>query len=161
MELSEHELNITELRRQRRPLWMSDLGIENYADIMGGGGDIWTDRIPPAWPRHTGLELSEMEEREVGPVNLEEFGPPEASAAGDGPGALSEPSYTERYEERSAAASDGGLSTEGSDSGAAGDSETRVGITAEAVKRTVETAAERVTGVVGSLKEMFKGKERK
>ena len=44
-----HELNITELRKQKRPLWMSDLGIDNYADILGGGGDIYTDRLPPAF----------------------------------------------------------------------------------------------------------------
>ncbi len=62
------ELNITELRRQKRPLWMSDLGIDNYADIVGGGGDIWWDRLPPAWPRHEGMELTEAEEQELGPI---------------------------------------------------------------------------------------------
>ena len=72
MEMAEHELNITELRRQKRPLWMSDLGIENYADIVGGGGDIFTDRLPPAFPRYEGMELTEEEEMEVGPVSLQE-----------------------------------------------------------------------------------------
>jgi hypothetical protein len=65
-----HELNITELRRQKRPLWMSDLGIDNYADILGSGGDIYTDRLPPAFPRSEGMELSEEEEKELGPVVL-------------------------------------------------------------------------------------------
>lgn len=59
-----HELNITELRKQKRPLWMSDLGIDNYADILGGGGDIYSDRLPPAFARAEGMELSEEEERE-------------------------------------------------------------------------------------------------
>ncbi len=68
--LNVHELNITELRRQKRPLWMSDLGIDNYADILGGGGDTYTDRLPPAFPRHEGMELSEEEEKELGPVAL-------------------------------------------------------------------------------------------
>jgi hypothetical protein len=65
-----HELNITELRKQKRPLWMSDLGIDDYADILGGGGDIYTDRLPPAYARNEGMELSEAEEKELGPVIL-------------------------------------------------------------------------------------------
>ncbi|SPF33777.1 hypothetical protein SBDP1_1160009 [Syntrophobacter sp. SbD1] len=64
------ELNITELRRQKRPLWMSDLGIENYADFLGGGGDVYMDRLPPAFPRFEGMELSKEEEREAGPVEF-------------------------------------------------------------------------------------------
>ncbi|MEN6437174.1 MAG: hypothetical protein ABFD97_01190 [Syntrophobacter sp.] len=101
MDLNKQELNITELRRQKRPLWMSDLGMDNYADIIGGGGDIWTDRLPPAWPRHTGLELSEVEEQELGPVNLDEFRLPGMSASEEASGGLSEPSYTESYMESS------------------------------------------------------------
>jgi len=65
-----HELNITELRRQKRPLWMSDLDIENYADLVGGGGDIYSDRLPPAFPRFEGMELSQDEEKELGPSAL-------------------------------------------------------------------------------------------
>ena len=72
IDLKEQELNITELRRQKRPLWMSDLDIENYADFLGGGGDIYTDRLPPAFARHAGMELTEEEERELGPVKLEQ-----------------------------------------------------------------------------------------
>ncbi len=71
IDLKEQELNITELRRQKRPLWMSDLDIENYADFLGGGGDIYLDRLPPAFARHAGMELTEEEERELGPVKLE------------------------------------------------------------------------------------------
>ena len=71
MEMAEHQLNITELRRQKRPLWMSDLGIDNFADILGGGGDLYTDRLPPAIARHEGMELSEAEEQEIGPVSRE------------------------------------------------------------------------------------------
>ncbi|MGA2938055.1 MAG: hypothetical protein ABSF52_13255 [Syntrophobacteraceae bacterium] len=59
------ELNITELRKQRRPLWMSDLDMDDYADFLGGGGDIYTDRLPPLWERHSGLELSEDELQEI------------------------------------------------------------------------------------------------
>ncbi len=70
---STHELNITKLRRERRPLWMSDLGMEDYSEIVGGGGDIYSDRLPPAWPRGSGMELSENEERELGPVDLDQY----------------------------------------------------------------------------------------
>ena len=65
-----NELNITELRKQKRPLWMSDLGIDDYADILGGGGDIYTDRLPPAFARYEGMDLNEAEEKELGPVVL-------------------------------------------------------------------------------------------
>ena len=59
------ELNITELRKQRRPLWMSDLDMDDYADFLGGGGDIYTDRLPTMWERHSGMELSEEEVQEI------------------------------------------------------------------------------------------------
>ncbi len=52
-------------------MWMSDLGIDNYADILGGGGDIYTDRLPPAFARYEGMDLTEEEEKELGPVRLE------------------------------------------------------------------------------------------
>jgi hypothetical protein len=65
-----HELNISELRKQKRPLWMSDLAIDDYADILGGGGDLFTDRLPPAFPRSEGMELSEQEEKELGPFEV-------------------------------------------------------------------------------------------
>ncbi|MGA2401468.1 MAG: hypothetical protein ABSG91_07150 [Syntrophobacteraceae bacterium] len=59
------ELNITELRKQRRPLWMSDLDTDDYSDFLGGGGDIYTDRLPPVWERHSGLEFSREEVQEI------------------------------------------------------------------------------------------------
>lgn len=58
-------LNITELRKQRRPLWLSDLDVDDYADFLGGGGDIYTDRLPPLWERQSGQELSEEEVQEI------------------------------------------------------------------------------------------------
>lgn len=64
-------LNITELRKQGRPLWLSDVDTDDYAEFVGGGGDIYTDRLPPTWERHSGLELSEEESQEItagGPV---------------------------------------------------------------------------------------------
>lgn len=68
-----HELNITELRLKKRPLWMSDLGIDDYSEFVGGGGDIYTDRLPPAWSRHEGMDLSADEEKELGPIDVESF----------------------------------------------------------------------------------------
>ncbi|MFZ2448064.1 MAG: hypothetical protein WAW37_17035 [Syntrophobacteraceae bacterium] len=77
MELQEHEakqqLSIAELRKQGRPLWMSDLAIDDYSDFVGGGGDIYSDRIPPGWPRTIGAELTEEEEIELGPTITEEY----------------------------------------------------------------------------------------
>lgn len=55
------EIDITKLREERRPLWMSPLEIDDYADMLGNGGDIWTDRLVPAWERHYGSELTENE----------------------------------------------------------------------------------------------------
>ena len=72
MDQNIHELNITELRKQKRPLWMSDLGVDDYSDILGGGGDIYLDRLPPATFRYEGMELSPEEEKELGPVKLDE-----------------------------------------------------------------------------------------
>ncbi len=53
------EIDITNLREQRRPLWMSSLGIDHPADMIGGGGDVWTDRLTTEWPRYTGEEVLE------------------------------------------------------------------------------------------------------
>jgi hypothetical protein len=55
------ELDITKLREERRPLFMSSLGVDHPADMIGGGGDIWSDRVVPEYPRFTGEELSEDE----------------------------------------------------------------------------------------------------
>ena len=59
------ELNITELRKQRRPLWLSELDMDDYSDFLGGGGDIYTDRLAPVWERSTGSELSEEDLQEI------------------------------------------------------------------------------------------------
>ncbi len=71
------ELNITDLRRQKRPLWMTDFNEESFAQMLGGGGDVWQDRLPPTSPRFTGSELSDSEEQELGPISLDEFKEPE------------------------------------------------------------------------------------
>lgn len=56
------EFNITELREKGRPLWMTELDEESYANLLGGGGDIHTDRLPVDWPRFTGEETLTEEE---------------------------------------------------------------------------------------------------
>jgi hypothetical protein len=71
MDQNIQELNITELRLKKRPLWMSDLAIDDYSEFVGGGGDIYTDRLPPAWPRHEGMELTRDEEKELGPIDIQ------------------------------------------------------------------------------------------
>ena len=55
------DLNIEELRKQRRPLWMTNFGLESYADMLGGGGDVHTDRLHPEWLRDYGSEVEEQE----------------------------------------------------------------------------------------------------
>jgi len=35
---------------------MTDFGHESYADMLGGGGDIWFDRLHPEWLRDYGYE---------------------------------------------------------------------------------------------------------
>ncbi|MFZ2444844.1 MAG: hypothetical protein WAW37_00660 [Syntrophobacteraceae bacterium] len=59
------EFNITELRKQRRPLWMSNVDADDYSGFLGGGGDIYSDRLPPAWERRSGMEFSEEELQEI------------------------------------------------------------------------------------------------
>lgn len=79
------ELDIMKLREQRRPLWMSYIGIDNYADMLGGGGDIWLDRVALEWARHTGEELTDDEAIELGfegaESGLYESAPAEAAAS--------------------------------------------------------------------------------
>ena len=53
------EINISELRKQRKPLWMSDFNHDSFADLLGGGGDIYTDRLHPEWGRDGGTEVEE------------------------------------------------------------------------------------------------------
>jgi hypothetical protein len=51
------EFNIEELRKQKRPLWMTGFGVESPADLLGGGGDIHTDRLPVDSARSAGEEV--------------------------------------------------------------------------------------------------------
>jgi hypothetical protein len=59
------EYNIEELRKERRPLWMTGLGIESSADLLGGGGDIHTDRLSVDWDRSIGEEFEDLEEAKI------------------------------------------------------------------------------------------------
>lgn len=59
------ELNISELRDKRRPLWMTHLGVENLADLIGGGGDLHQDRLHPEWFRDSGVEVEDTEDLTV------------------------------------------------------------------------------------------------
>jgi len=59
------ELNISELRRQRRPLWMTEFDEECAADILGGGGDVYTDRLSADATSFAGEETSDIEAREL------------------------------------------------------------------------------------------------
>jgi len=52
-------INIEQLRKEGRPLWMTDFGHESYADMLGGGGDVWSDRLHPEWNRDFGHEEKE------------------------------------------------------------------------------------------------------
>ena len=62
------EFNIAELRKQRRPLWMTSLAVESMAEILvGAGGDIRTDRLSVDSDRMTGKEV----EKECGPKDVE------------------------------------------------------------------------------------------
>ncbi len=58
------EINIEKLRNERRPLWMTSAGVENFADVMGGGGDIHRDRYASEWGLNGGFEFEEELEPE-------------------------------------------------------------------------------------------------
>ena len=59
------EYDISRLREQRRPLWMTDFGIESFADMLGGGGDIYSDRLTLDWARNSGVEAEEEVEEKI------------------------------------------------------------------------------------------------
>jgi hypothetical protein len=62
------DFKIEELRKERRPLWMTDLGVETMADfLVGGGGDIHTDRLSIDTDRMTGEEVG----KEYAPRDVE------------------------------------------------------------------------------------------
>ena len=65
------ELDISDLRKQKRPLWMSELDLEANADMLGGGGDLYTDRLPLDWPRGGGEESADLSEEELTQFLLE------------------------------------------------------------------------------------------
>ena len=56
------ELNITELRKQKRPLWMTEFDEECAADFLGGGGDYYSDRLHIDCNTGMGREIHEREE---------------------------------------------------------------------------------------------------
>jgi hypothetical protein len=57
-----------ELRKEKRPLRMTDFGVETMADaLVGGGGDIYTDRLSVDSDRMVGEEF----EKEYDPKDAE------------------------------------------------------------------------------------------
>jgi hypothetical protein len=62
------EFNIEELRKQKRPLWMTNLAVESMGEILvGAGGDIRFDRLSVDSDRMTGKEI----EKECDPKEME------------------------------------------------------------------------------------------
>ncbi len=55
------EINISDLRHQRRPVWMTEFDGECGAAIAGGGGDIDTNRLPLDGARDSGEEVADDE----------------------------------------------------------------------------------------------------
>jgi hypothetical protein len=53
------EIDFGELRKQGRPLWMTPFDHDSYADLLGGGGDVYSDRLHPEWSRDFGKEIEE------------------------------------------------------------------------------------------------------
>ncbi|MGQ9483418.1 MAG: hypothetical protein ACUVSA_00170 [Desulfosoma sp.] len=54
-------LNIEDLRKACRPLWMTHWDVENVADFLGGGGDLWSDRLHAEWARDAGEDVTVAE----------------------------------------------------------------------------------------------------
>lgn len=52
------EISIDALRKEGRPLWMTEFAHECYAELVGGGGDVYSDRFYPEWMRDFGAEDS-------------------------------------------------------------------------------------------------------
>ncbi len=44
---------------------MTDFGIESFADMLGGGGDIYSDRLTLDWARNSGVEAEEEVEEKI------------------------------------------------------------------------------------------------
>jgi len=47
------------------PLWMTPLGHDSLADVLGGGGDIWNDSLQPEWLQDFGYEIEEWSLQEL------------------------------------------------------------------------------------------------
>jgi hypothetical protein len=62
-------MNISELRKSGLPLWMTNFGHESLADLVGGGSDIWSDRVHPEWLRDYGYEPQEYRKVGATPMN--------------------------------------------------------------------------------------------
>ena len=78
------EINLTELREQRRPLWMTNFGVGSFAEFLGDGGDIHTDRLWPEWERFGGEELIGQELEEAKKLEPEYTEGSEVSSSGIG-----------------------------------------------------------------------------
>ena len=139
---NEIHLDITELRAKKRPLWMTDLGVEDFGDFIGAGADVWNDRIPPGWAAAQGAELTDEEEARLGPIELSE------EQVRSGPG-------MEPESQRQAALG----AKVGTEARVSGLSE-KVGIVAGAVKNAAETATETVSGLVDTVKGIFMGRKK-
>ena len=62
------QFNIGELRKEKRPLWMTDLGVETMAEFLtGGGGDIRTDHLSVDSDRMIGEDV----EKEYDPKDVD------------------------------------------------------------------------------------------
>ena len=59
------EFNIEEPGKERRPLWMTNFGVESVAGLPGGGGDIHTDRLAVDWGRSIGEEVEDLKEARI------------------------------------------------------------------------------------------------
>ena len=68
------EFKIEELRKEGRPLWMANAGsLEDFSELLGGGGDIYTDRLAIGdWDRKQGGDLQYSPE-DVSPEDVEEI----------------------------------------------------------------------------------------
>ena len=56
------EVDITALRKTARSLWLTHFNHEYCADLLGGGGGIFSDRLQPEWMRDFGAEIEQKEE---------------------------------------------------------------------------------------------------
>lgn len=138
------EFNIGELREKRRPLWMSSFDIENFADMLGGGGDITWDRLWPEWQRNYGEELNEQEAQEFSDlhgISSTSEQPQEAQAQSEQP-----------QEAQSESAGLGvGVNVEANVSGVAETVSNVAGTVTDTVEKVGKTVTDTASGLVGGL----------